>query len=197
MQAFFWMTGSLASFCLMAIGARELAGAIGTFQILLVRSAIGLLAIGSLMMHLKKQSEFRTRRWRLHIGRNLLHFLGQYGWFVGIGMMPLAQVFALEFTTPLWTLLIAALVLREALSARKFVAILFGLLGVILMLNLGNARVSMPMLIVLAAALFYSSAYVSTKALSSSESPLTILFYMCLIQLPLGIMSKTQSGQRT
>lgn len=188
MRAFLWMTGALVSFCLMAIGGRELAGGINTFQILLSRSVIGLLVVSALIWRTGKPELFRTRRLKLQVGRNLFHFVGQYGWFLGIGLLPLAQVFALEFTTPLWTLLIAALFLKEKLTARKAVAIALGSVGVYLILNPGSDIVNPAALYVLGAAVCYALAHVATKALSTTEDPLTVLFYMCLVQLPLGLL---------
>jgi len=188
MRAFLWMTGALVSFCLMAIGGRELAGGINTFQILLSRSVIGLVVVCVLIWRAGKPELFRTQRLKLQVGRNLFHFVGQYGWFLGIGLLPLAQVFALEFTTPLWTLLIAALFLKEKLTARKAVAIALGSVGVYLILNPGSDIVNPAALYVLGAAVCYALAHVATKALSTTEAPLTILFYMCLVQLPLGLL---------
>lgn len=188
MRAFLWMTGALVSFCLMAIGGRELAGGINTFQILLSRSVIGLLVVSAIIWKTGRPELFRTQRLKLQVGRNLFHFVGQYGWFLGLGLLPLAQVFALEFTTPLWTLLIAALFLKEKLSARKAVAIALGSIGVVLILNPGGDIVNPAALYVLGAAVCYALSYVATKALSTTEAPLTILFYMCLVQLPLGLL---------
>lgn len=188
MRAFLWMTGALVSFCLMAIGGRELAGGINTFQILLTRSAIGLLVVSALIWRTGRPELFRTQRLKLQLGRNLFHFFGQYGWFLGLGLLPLAQVFALEFTTPLWTLLIAALFLKEKLTARKAGAIALGSIGVVLILNPGGDIVNPAALYVLGAAVCYALSYVATKALSTTDDALTILFYMCLVQLPLGLV---------
>lgn len=188
MRAFVWMGGALVSFCLMAIAGRELAGAIQTFQILLSRSVIGLLVVSVLIWKSGRPALFSTQRLPLQLGRNLFHFVGQYGWFLGLGLLPLAQVFALEFTTPLWTLLIAALFLKERLSARKAVAIALGSVGVVLILNPGGDIVNPAALYVLGAAVCYALSYVATKALSTTDDPLTILFYMCLVQLPLGLV---------
>jgi drug/metabolite transporter (DMT)-like permease len=188
MFAFLWMTGALASFCLMAIAGRELAGGIGTFQILLSRSVIGLAIVSVLIWNSGRPQLFHTKRIRLHAGRNLFHFAGQYGWFLGLGLMPLANVFALEFTTPMWTLLIAALFLKESLTMRKVVAIGLGSLGVYLILNPGGDIVKLASLIVLGSAVCYAISHVATKSLSTTEDPLTVLFYMCLLQLPLGLL---------
>ncbi|MES2947733.1 MAG: DMT family transporter [Pseudomonadota bacterium] len=188
MRAFLWMSGALLSFCLMAIGARELAGGIGTFQILFCRSLIGLIIVTLVISRTGRKTLFQTHRLKLHMGRNVFHFLGQYGWFVGIGLLPLAQVFALEFTTPLWTLIAASLFLKEHLTLKKCLAIALGSVGVYLILNPGADIVGAASLYVIGAAIFYSLAHVATKSLSATDDPLTILFYMCLIQLPIGFL---------
>lgn len=188
MAAFIWMSGALLSLCLMAIGARELAGGVGTFQILFVRSVIGLLVVSVVMLRSGRSVLFRTRKFKIHLARNVFHFIGQYGWFLGIGVLPLAQVFALEFTTPLWTLIIAALFLKESLTLKKIVAIVLGSSGVYLILNPGADIVHPAALYVLGAAVCFGVAYVSTKALAATDDPLTVLFYMCAVQLPMGLL---------
>ena len=185
MAALAWMSGTLMSFCLMALGARELSGEIPVFQTLFFRSAIGLILISLLIQLLDKKQIFRSERVTLHVFRNMFHFLGQYGWFVGIGLLPLAEVFALEFTVPIWTAIIAAIFLREKVTSRKAISLSFGILGVIVIVRPGVEIVDVASLIVLGAAICYAVSYTATKSLSSSESPLTILFYMCLVQLPI------------
>lgn len=187
MMAAIWMTGALVSFSLMAIGARELGGHVDTFLILFFRSLIGLIIVSLLIVKSGQFRLFRTQRMGLHTLRNVFHFGGQYGWFVGIGLLPLAEVFALEFTVPFWTLLIACLFLNEKLSARKVGAIALGTAGVWLIVEPGGELINPAAIIVLAAAIGYSVAHATTKSLSSTEHPLTILFLMCLIQLPIGL----------
>lgn len=184
MAALAWMSGTLLSFCLMALGARELSENIPVFQTLFFRSAVGLVMISSLIFLLDQKLIFRSERVPLHVFRNTFHFFGQYGWFVGIGFLPLAEVFALEFTVPIWTAIIAAFFLREKITYRKSISIFFGILGVMMIVRPGVEIVDVASLIVLGAAICYAVSYTATKSLSSSESPLTILFYMCLVQLP-------------
>jgi drug/metabolite transporter (DMT)-like permease len=102
--------------------------------------------------------------------------------------LPLAEVFALEFTVPIWTLIIAAIALGEKITARKVLSILLGGLGVMVILQPGIAIINAASFIVLASAICYAVSYAATKSLSSSESVVSILFYMCLIQLPIGLV---------
>jgi len=129
--------------------------------------------------------QIRTRRFGGHLLRNMAHLGGQYGWFLGIALIPLAEVFAIEFTTPIWTAILAALFLGERLTARRLVAIALGFAGVLVILRPGVGIVDPGAVAVLGAALGYAVAYVSTKSLARTESPIAILFYMTVLQLPL------------
>ena len=188
MNVVFWMMSGLVSLSLMAIGARELAGQLTTFQILFFRSVISLFVITLIIYKSKQLTLFSSKRIKLHILRNVFHFIGQYGWFLGLGLLPLAHVFALEFTVPLWTLVIAALFLKEGITIKKTIAVLFGVAGVLVILKPGIEIVEPASLIVLIAAIGYSVSHVTTKSLSNTEESLTVLFYMCLIQLPIGFL---------
>ncbi|WP_325895458.1 DMT family transporter [Grimontia sp. NTOU-MAR1] len=187
-KAILWMSGTLLSFCLMAVGARELSGEIHTSQVMLFRSVLGLLVICSILLITQNNRGFLTKRIGLHGLRNTFHFAGQYGWLLGITVLPLAEVFALEFTVPLWTAMIAWLFLGESITARKLAAIGLGLAGVLVILKPSVEVFNWYSLIVLAAAFCYAISHASTKSLSNTESPLTILFFMCLIQLPIGFV---------
>lgn len=188
MVATFWMIGALASFCLMAIGARELSGAISTFEVLFFRSLIGLFVVVGLLMISKNTAALASQKLGKHIFRNLFHFAGQYGWFIGIGLLPFAEVFALEFTVSIWTLIIAILFLKETLTARKVIALILGLLGVVVIVRPGYEIIDVASFVVLGSALCFAIAHTTTKSLASTEKPMTILFYMCIVQLPIGLI---------
>ena len=184
----FWMIGALTSFCLMAVGARELNGQISVFQILFFRSIVGLLVLLPIILLSKRRGFLFPKRLNLHVVRNLFHFAGQYGWFLGIGLLPLATVFAIEFTVPFWTIIISYLFLKESITVKKIIAVLLGILGVIVIVQPSLEVAHYGSLIVLGAAICYAFSHVATKSLSNTEHPLTIIFMMCLVQAPLGLL---------
>jgi len=188
MYAVIWMVGALLSFCLMAIGAREMSSDLSVYQTLFFRSVIGFICISMVIIFSRKKINIQTERFGLHAFRSAFHFAGQYGWFLGIGLLPLAEVFALEFTVPIWTLVIAAFTLGEKITIRKLVSIFLGMLGVLIIVQPGYAIMDLPSLIVIVAAVCYAITHTCTKSLSSSESAISILFYMCLVQLPIGLL---------
>jgi drug/metabolite transporter (DMT)-like permease len=186
-RAALWMMGALASFVIMAIGGRELAAELGTFQILFFRSLIGLIVIGGVIWRQDRRLIF-TQQIGVHLLRNIAHYGGQWGWFYGLGLIPLAEVFALEFTVPVWTAILAALLLGERLTRARLAAIGFGMVGMLLILRPGVDVVQLAALAVLGAAICYGLAHTFTKKLTRTDSALTILFYMTVIQLPLGLI---------
>ena len=192
-RAVAWMIGTLLSFSLMAVCARELSGEIATPQTLLFRSVIGLVCISIVLLASRESVKIQTNKLGIHTLRNIFHFAGQYGWFLGIGFLPLAEVFALEFTVPIWTLIVASITLGEKITARKVASITLGILGVVVILQPGIAIISAASFIVLVSAMCYAISHTATKSLSSSESAVSILFYMCLIQLPIGLFLSISS----
>ena len=121
--------------------------------------------------------------------RNISHFGGQFGWFYGIAFIPLAEVFALEFTVPVWTAVLATVLLKEQISRTRVAAIVFGVLGVFLILRPGLAVISPAALAVLGSAFCYALSHTLTRRLALVDTPLTILFYMTIIQLPMGFVT--------
>jgi len=178
---------ALSCFSIMAVAARELSGALSTFEIVTFRSSIGL-AIISLIIAVRRRQEWRTQQLPRQIARNLSHFVGQFAWFYALGVIPLASVFALEFTTPIWTTLFAALFFGERATPGRIVAVIFGFVGVLIVLRPGLVAWPLAAYGMLIGAACYGVAHNLTKTLTTRNSTLTILFYMMLLQLPLGLL---------
>lgn len=181
-----WMGGALLSFSLMAIAVRELSRVMGTFEILFLRSAVSLALVAALLPYFGLAT-LRTQRFGLHLVRNTFHFGGQFAWVYAIALLPLATVFAIEFTMPVWTALLALLVLGEKLNRGRVVMLVAGLAGVLIILRPGVMEVSPAAMVMLAGAFAYGATMVATKRLTGSESALAILFYMSLVQVPMGL----------
>jgi drug/metabolite transporter (DMT)-like permease len=104
-KAIAWMGGALLSFTAMAISVRELSSGMHAFEMLFIRSAIGVVIL-TVVLWATGWKTLRTKRMVGHLFRNAVHFTGQVLWIFGITLLPLATVFAIEFTTPIWGRLI-------------------------------------------------------------------------------------------
>jgi S-adenosylmethionine uptake transporter len=184
-RAAFWMLGSLASFIALAIVVRELARDMDVFEILFFRSLVGVVLMLPLVI---RYGGFRSQRPGLQLARNSVHFIGQYLWALAVTLLPLANVFALEFTTPIWVTLLAVIILHERLTGPRLLAIVAGFCGVLIILRPGLAVFEPNAFLVLGAAVSFGFSVIMVKLLIRHDSPLTIIFYMALIQLPMALI---------
>ncbi len=182
-----WMIGMLLSFSGMAVAARQLSFHMGTFEILTFRSAIGLIILLPLVLR-NGASAMRTAKFKTHLSRNVIHFAAQYGWVLGVAILPLAEVFALEFTMPIWAAALAVIFLGERLTGARIIAIVAGFVGVLVIVRPGLAVFNPASFIVLAAAFGFATSVIWAKILVRTESALTVIFYMTVIQLPMGLI---------
>src|SRR5690606_21761644 len=157
-----WMIGALASFTSMAIAARQLSFHMGTFEILFFRSLVGLAIMTPLVLW-NRVDVFGASRLGLQLGRNAVHFAGQFCWVIGVAVLPLAQVFAIEFTIPIWVALMAAFFLRERLTVPGIVAVIGGFIGVLIIVRPGLAGFNPASVLVLACAILFGASVVMTK----------------------------------
>ncbi|MEL7115938.1 MAG: DMT family transporter [Pseudomonadota bacterium] len=192
-----WMTGAIVSFTAMAIAGRALAGQHDTFEIMTYRSLFGIVLVLGVAGWAGTLRQITFRRLPLHGLRNLCHFIGQNLWFfaVGAGTIPLAQVFALEFTTPIWATLLAAVFLAERLTRARLLAVALGFAGALIVAQPGGDFVLNAALIAAAtAAIGFAGAAVCTRALVRTETITCVLFYLTAIQAVFGLITAGYDG---
>jgi drug/metabolite transporter (DMT)-like permease len=182
-----WMGGALLSFSAMAISVRELLPSMSSVEILALRSLVSLLLVLALLPRVGAGA-LRTGRLGLHVMRNVLHLGGQYAWVYAIAMLPLATVFAIEFTMPVWTAVLAVLLLGERLNQGRIVMLALGMAGILIILRPGVDDVHPAMLAMLAGSFAYASMSIMTKRLSQTDTALAVVFYMAVIQFPLALL---------
>ncbi len=184
------MTGALLSFSAMAVSIRELSRAgLSIFEILAIRSGVALLA---LLLLLVVRADLRRhalpRRFGLNLLRNTIHYASQFAWALSLTMLPLAMVFALEFTMPGWTALLAVWLLHEKVTKSRLGVIVLGLIGVLVILRPGVAAFNPAAILVLLAAFGYAITMIATKKLTATETTFGIVFWMAVIQFPLSLV---------
>lgn len=184
-QVVLWMTGALASFVLLAVSIRALAPTLTVFEILALRNLGGILILGIYALLSKRQRIGFPRPFTLHLTRNVFHFAGQWAWTTGLTLLPIATVFALEFTAPAWTVVLSVLWLGERLTWSRVLAVVLGFVGILVILRPGLTAFDPAGLIVLFAAMMFAVQLTTTKRLTGSNSVLNILFWMNIMQLPM------------
>lgn len=192
-----WMLCSIGGFSALAVAGREIGAALDTFEMMLYRSLIGLAAVAAAAVLTGRRAEMRPRHLRLHLFRNTLHFAGQNLWLYALALIPLAQLFALEFSAPVMVALAAPFVLGERLTPTRLLSAALGFAGVLIVARPGamGGGLSAGIVAALLCAVSFAATALVTKRLTERASVLAILFWLAAIQSVLGLLSAGWDGR--
>ncbi len=190
-----WMCGTIASFTLMAVAGREVQTEMNSFELMAWRSGIGLCVVLALVLRSDRGlAQLRSAVPGLHLRRNLFHFAGQNLWFWALTAIPLAQLVALEFTSPVWVVLLAPFLLGERFTARKALAAALGFAGVLVVAQPGAAPVGWGHAAGLLSAVGFAMNMIYTRRLMAHDSVLCVLFWMTVSQGLMGLVLGAPGG---
>lgn len=188
-KAALWSLGTLAAMSAMAVAGREAAHLVPTAHIMLHRGWIGaIIILIAALLGGGGLSALATQRLGLHSLRNAAHFAAQFLWFWALTQIPLADVFALEMTVPLWLGVFAPVLLGERLSLARMIALVLGFAGVLIVLRPAGAGISPGAFAALGCAIGFALSVVAVKKLTRTDGTLAILFWMCAIQTVYGVI---------
>ena len=196
-QAAVWMIGAIISFTSMAIAGRAVSGLLDTFEIMLYRSIIGFFVVLILARFLGTYREISLKNIKLHVFRNIFHFVGQNLWFFALPLIPLAQLFALEFTSPLWVIIIASLLLGEKLTGKKIFLAVVGFLGVLIIARPDFSAINIGVLSGATSAIGFAATAILTRKLTLQNSLTNILFYLTSLQIIFALICAGIDGEIT
>ena len=192
-----WMSGAIVSFSSMAVAGRAVSLDLDTFEIMLYRSLIGLVIVLAVATAAGSLGQITRRSMGLHLLRNVSHFTGQNLWFYAITVVPLAQVFALEFTSPLWAMVLSVVVLGERLTRTRVLTGILGFAGILIVARPGPDTISLGLICAAVAAIGFAGSAVFTRRLTRTETITCILFYLTAMQAVLGLVCAALDGEVT
>jgi drug/metabolite transporter (DMT)-like permease len=154
-------------------------GGIHAFEIAFFRSFFGFVAMAVVVLATTRRVP-RVTALRPLGGSSLFHLMAMLSFFYGMAMMPLAESAALTFTAPLFGTLAAALFLGERVHARRWIAILVGFLGVLVVLRPGMVPVGIGPALVLFSTVAFAGVTVLVKRMTATEATTSVVFYQSL-----------------
>lgn len=188
LRACLWMTGAIASFTTMAVAGRAVSLDLDTFEIMLFRSLIGIVIVTVVARVAGTLNQVNTRNFGTHVIRNISHFAGQNLWFYSLTAIPLAQVFALEFTLPFWVMLLSPLILGERLTANRAAAAAVGFVGILIVTRPSPDTLQFGQLTAALAAVGFAGSAVFTRRLTRTATITCILFWLTVLQAIFGLV---------
>lgn len=165
----FWMLLTGLCFVCVTIIVRYIGTRIPASEAAFLRYAFGTLLLLPVIIQLIK-GVVKINSWRIMLVRGVLHGIGVILWFYAMARIPIAEVTALGYLTPVFIALGAALFLRERLHVRRILAIFFGLVGVMIILRPGLSTISSGQIAQLIATPLFAASMLMTKKMTSNES---------------------------
>lgn len=195
LKAALWMMGAIASFVTMAVAGRAVQTELDTFELMFWRSLFGFVIVAALIrLRTGDFALIRTRHWSLHLIRNVFHFTGQNLWFYALMLIPLSQLVALEFTNPIWVVLLAPVFLGERLTGTRLVLTLIGFVGVLIVAQPGVQPLSIGHAAALMAAVGFAMNVIFTRKIMQHDQVLCVLFWMTLSQSGMALALALATG---
>jgi drug/metabolite transporter (DMT)-like permease len=161
------------------VAIKFLSGSYPLHQVILTRAAIGLVFL-MVLIRLTGTGfhQLRTRRPRDHLIRVSIVMVSNVTYFLGLAAMPLADAVAVAFVSPLFVTLLSVVLLKETVGPRRWAAVAVGMLGVVILLRPGSGVIQPAAILVLISAFCYASSHMMTRRMRSSESAITLSFFV-------------------
>ncbi|MEX2453413.1 MAG: DMT family transporter [Rhodospirillaceae bacterium] len=185
-RGFIWIILSSFAFVAMIVFVRLMSDDYNTGELAFWRALLGFLCLLPVFMR-SGRSVFRIDRLDLHLTRNLLHFVGVAGWYFAVAQINLSVGMSLQFSVPLFTIVMAIIFLGERVDTGRWIATGIGFAGVLIILRPGLEPVSLAAIACIVSSLGYAGANIATKLLMRRSSSDTIVLYMNAMHIPMSI----------
>lgn len=195
----FWMFAAGLSFVVMTALVKSLGTSMNSIQAAFLRYVLGLVFLLPAMRSI--MSTHLTPRLLTLFGlRGVVHAVAVMLWFFAMTQIPLAEVTAMNYMTPVYVTLGAALFLGEKLAFRRIAAILVALVGVLIILRPGFRDVSSGHLAMLGTALTLGGSYLLAKILVRDVPPSVVVahlsIWVTIALIPFAVAVWTQPSLR-
>jgi len=182
-----WMLAAAVFFAGLNNAVRLGSTQVHVFEVVFFRNFFNLIFMLPWLMRIGLGA-LKTERLGLHALRSGFGLFSMFLQFSALALMPLAEATAISFSSPLFAMIGAALVVGEKVRARRWAAIAVGFLGVALVLRPGLAAISLPALMMLLGSSVVGAGFTCVKLLSRTESPNVMVFFMGLFMAPVSLI---------
>jgi drug/metabolite transporter (DMT)-like permease len=188
-----YMIGATIVFAASSAVSKWLVASYPIGEVLFTRTAVALLTCALFIMPQAGLAVFRTRRLGHHMMRSVSQGFSQTFLLIAFSLMPLAGAIAINFSSPLFATLISALLLKETVGLARWLALIVGFCGVLIVANPGTEAFQIGALFALGNAILYASVTVGVRGMTATESAETLILYqltlltgLFALLLPLG-----------
>jgi drug/metabolite transporter (DMT)-like permease len=176
-----FMVSATAMFAISSAISKWQLESFSVVEVLSYRAIGSLAVVAALILPRTGLGVFRTERLGQHLGRNGTQCVAQCCIMLAFSMMPLAGAVAINFTSPLFATLFAALYLKEKVGWARAVALAAGFVGILFVASPGADSFRVGALFALGNAVLFGSVTAAVRGLSKTESTETLTMYQMVI----------------
>lgn len=177
------VVGGIFFLTLSDANAKWLGASYNPLQILFLRALIALPFVTALALWLGGRRVLRTTHPGLHLTRGAINVVSAYCFYLGLRALPLAEATAIAFAAPLFVTALSVLILKERVDGKRWLAVLAGFAGVLIVVRPGTEAFQAATLLPLTTALLYAVMMITARGINRNEGMLTTTFYIVLGQL--------------
>ena len=181
------MLGAMTLFSTMGVFIKLSSSQLHPLEVVFFRNLLAFFFLTPWIFQ-QRAKVFKSNRKKLYTVRAVFNVVGMAAGFTALTLIPLAEATALSFTAPLFATLGAALILGEIIRQRRIIAIIFGFVGVLIVLRPGVEALSPGALLAIGNAITIAITVLIVKKLTTTEKPITIVAYMALLQTPMALI---------
>src|SRR5688572_23862078 len=162
------------------VSVKALAHELPPMQVAWMRWVMGILCIAPFALA-AGAGAIHTRDLRLHGLRALFHSSGYALWYSSVALIPLATTAALSFTGPLFVTIGAAVFLGERVRRARWIGVLAGFAGVLVILRPGIVELNIGSLMMLAAVPLIAGSNLVAKVVAGRDTPVQVVFWQTVL----------------
>ncbi len=173
---------------IQSVAVKWLGGSYPVLEMVVLRNLVALPFTLLFFRYEGKRGLPRTKRFKLQFTRGMILFLSYTSFMMGLAALPLAEVESIRFSGPLMITLLSVLLLGERVGPARWLALLLGFLGVLLIVRPGTATFNLGSVFILISVLFYALTVIATRKLQSTDSSATMAYYSSLVYLAAALL---------
>lgn len=182
-----WMITAGLGYTLASACTRELSAEYSTVQLAFLRALVALFFIGPMLMR-NGLGVMKTTVFPIHLFRSVLTYGAMLTWFYAVSVIPVSDYRALLYIQPIFTILLAVLILGEKAGPKTWLAVAAAFAGALIILRPGFQEISLGMLAAIATGFLFAGVNTAVKFLSRTDSSAVIVAYVNILILILSLI---------
>ena len=182
-KSIFYVIAGVFVFSLHDVIAKWMSGEYPVHEIIFIRSGFAIIPILIIARLEGGLHLLRTNHFGAHVIRSVLFFGAYICFYLSLAALPLAETASLFYSGPMFITILSVAFLGEKVEFRRWIAVLVGFFGVIMMLKPGSKMIDPAAFLALLSAFLYAIVSIFTRRLGKTENGVSLAFYTTVMYM--------------